>query len=117
MIPVLEPANQQEAYQMTRYGFELSEIKGLPVMLRITTRLAHSRSGVERAPSLQQNDLRLPGDLTQFILLPSLARKRYRMLLESQQGLMEETDRSGFNWIEEGEDRSLGIVACGIAYN
>ena len=46
MIPVLEPSSQQEAYELTRYGFELSEKYKLPVMLRITTRLAHSRSAV-----------------------------------------------------------------------
>ncbi len=117
MIPVLEPSSQQEAYDMTRYGLALSETKGLPVMLRITTRLAHSRSGVERSPATAENDLRLPGDLTQFILLPSLARKRYRLLLDSQEGLMEEANRSGFNRIEKGKNRTLGIIACGLAYN
>ncbi len=49
MVPVLEPATQQEAYDMTRYAFELSEKFSLPVMLRITTRLAHSRSSVSRS--------------------------------------------------------------------
>ncbi len=46
-IPLLEPSNQQEAYEMTRYGFALSETVGSPVILRLTTRLAHSRAGVE----------------------------------------------------------------------
>ena len=46
MIPVLEPSNQQEAYEMTRTGFDLSEKLGTPVLMRITTRLAHSRAGV-----------------------------------------------------------------------
>jgi len=48
MIPILEPANQQEAYDMAYEGFELSEKFKIPVMIRITTRLSHSRSGVER---------------------------------------------------------------------
>ena len=52
MVPVLEPASQQEAYDMTRYGFELSEKFSLPVMLRITTRLAHSRSAVDQVGHL-----------------------------------------------------------------
>ena len=55
MIPVLEPATQQEAYEMTRYGFDLSEKFALPVMLRITTRLAHSRSAVERSEIREEN--------------------------------------------------------------
>jgi indolepyruvate ferredoxin oxidoreductase alpha subunit len=50
MVPVLEPASQQEAYDMVYDGLELSELLKVPVMLRITTRLAHSRSGVETRP-------------------------------------------------------------------
>lgn len=117
MIPVLEPATQQEAYEMTRYGFELSEKYGLPVMLRITTRLAHSRSAVERAEVKSENELKLPTDLKQFILLPALARKRYKLLLSTQEKLEMEGLQSGLNHIETGEDQSMGIIACGLAYN
>ena len=48
MVPVLEPLNQQEAYDMVHYGFDFSERYKIPVMMRITTRLAHSRAGVKR---------------------------------------------------------------------
>jgi indolepyruvate ferredoxin oxidoreductase alpha subunit len=117
MIPVLEPASQQEAYEMTRYGFELSEKFNLPVMLRITTRLAHSRSAVERSEIRAENALKLPADLKQFILLPSLARKRYKGLLSTQDQLMHESSISGNNRYEEGKDRGRGVIACGLAYN
>lgn len=117
MIPVLEPATQQEAYQMTRYGFDLSESTGLPVMLRITTRLAHSRSEVVRSENRAENKLKLPADLKQFILLPALARKRFKLLLSSQENLEKESATSGHNRIEAGEDPSRGIIACGLAYN
>lgn len=117
MIPVLEPASQQEAYEMTRYGFELSEKYGLPVMLRITTRLAHSRSGVERLERLDENEMKLPGDLNQFILLPAMARKRYKLLLSTQEKLEMESVEAGLNRIEEGEENGRGIIACGLAYN
>jgi indolepyruvate ferredoxin oxidoreductase alpha subunit len=117
MIPVLEPASQQEAYDMTWYGLELSEKHGLPVMLRITTRLAHSRAAVERVAVKDQNEQKLPSDLKQFILLPSLARKRYKLLLSAQEKLEQEAGKSGYNRLEEGTDRSRGIIACGLAYN
>jgi len=117
MVPVLEPASQQEAYDLTRYGFELSERFSLPVLLRITTRLAHSRSVVERGEEKAQNELKLPGDLKQFILLPSLARKRYKSLLRTQEHLIAEGEQSGLNREEDGADRRLGIIACGLAYN
>lgn len=117
MIPVLEPSNQQEAYDMTRYGFELSEKFGLPVMLRITTRLAHSRSAVSKAGNRPENELKLPSDLNQFILLPSLARKRYKGLLSLQEKLEYEGLKSGINRVESGKDKAKGIIACGLAYN
>jgi indolepyruvate ferredoxin oxidoreductase alpha subunit len=117
MIPVLEPATQQEAYEMTRYGFDLSEKYGLPVMLRITTRLAHSRSGIIRSDIREENGMKLPEDLKQFILLPAMARKRYKLLLSAQEKLELESLESGLNRLEDGKDLSKGIVACGLAYN
>jgi indolepyruvate ferredoxin oxidoreductase alpha subunit len=117
MIPVLEPSNQQEAYDLTRYGFELSEKFALPVMLRITTRLAHSRSGVEMGKLVEENQLKLPTDLKQFILLPSLARKKYKSLLATQDKLVFEGEQSHYNSLETGSDLSTGIIACGLSYN
>ena len=81
-VPMLEPSNQQEAYDMTQYGFDLSEKFGTPVLLRITTRLAHSRAGVIKSQEREQNELSLPENSSQFILLPALARKRYKEILK-----------------------------------
>ncbi len=116
-IPILEPSNQQEAYDMMRYSFELSERFGTPVLFRITTRLSHSRSGVERNKVLPQHELNLPSDLKQFVLLPSIARKQYNTLLGKQVAFQEESEKSGYNKLFSGKDKSMGIVACGIAYN
>jgi indolepyruvate ferredoxin oxidoreductase alpha subunit len=117
MIPVLEPANQQEAYDMVRYGFAMSEKYSIPVLLRITTRLAHSRSGVTRAESLPQNEVHLPGNPKQFILLPANARRQYKSLLTNQALFENESENSGFNKFTDGKDKSLGVIVCGIAYN
>ncbi len=117
MIPVLEPTNQQEAYDMVRQGFGLSEKYGIPVLLRITTRLAHSRSGVKRSESLPQNEVHLPGNPRQFILLPANARKQYKSLLGNQAFFEEESENSPFNKYVEGKDKRLGVITCGIAYN
>ncbi|MEA3478931.1 MAG: thiamine pyrophosphate-dependent enzyme [Bacteroidota bacterium] len=117
MIPVLEPTNQQEAYDMVHYGFGLSEKLEIPVMLRITTRLAHSRSGILTRSSLEQNEVRLPKDPMQFILLPVIARKRYKRLLDLQESFMDASNTSGFNQYFPDGDRSLGIISCGITNN
>ncbi|MDY0103929.1 MAG: thiamine pyrophosphate-dependent enzyme [Lentimicrobium sp.] len=117
MIPILEPGNQQEAYDMVHYGFELSEKYRIPVMLRITTRLAHSRSGVARKEVRAQNEIRLPENLRQFILLPANARRQYKGLLNSQSAYVLESEKSSFNVLKDHTDKKLGIITCGLAYN
>ncbi len=117
MIPILEPSTQQEAYNMCFSAFDLSEKYQLPVMLRLTTRIAHSRAGILRNTALPQKEMSLPGDKRQFVLLPAIARKRYRSLLEKQAALEEESFNSPYNSYIDGSDKSLGIIASGIAYN
>lgn len=117
MIPMYEPSNQQEAYDMIYEGFDLSEHFGIPVMIRITTRLAHSRSGVQRRPSREQNSIQIPKDPRQFILLPANARRNYKKLLQNQASFDEASAASSFNHFFDGPDTSLGIITCGIAYN
>ncbi|HEB61889.1 MAG TPA: indolepyruvate ferredoxin oxidoreductase [Bacteroidetes bacterium] len=116
MIPIMEPSTQQEAYDMTRYAFELSEKVKLPVMLRLTTRLAHSRSGVVTFEPKEQNKLNPPEDTHRFILLPSNARGRYVSLVDMQPELVEISENSDYNKYYDGNDTSLGIISSGIGY-
>lgn len=117
MIPVLEPSNQQEAYDMVHFGFDLSERVKLPVMMRVTTRLAHSRSAVQLRDSRLENSVTMPEDKRQFVLLPAIARKRYDALCALQPRLEQEAEASPFNAYIDGADKSLGIIACGLGYN
>jgi len=116
-IPMLEPCDQQEAYDMAYASFELSEKLGVPVLLRLVTRLAHSRSGIERKEQKNRNELKLPTDPKQYVLLPSIAKKRYKKLLENQDLFTAESENSPFNKYIDGDDKSIGIIASGIAYN
>ena len=115
--PIFEPSNQQEAYDMTRQAFDFSEKHQIPVLLRITTRLAHSRSGVMRGEVREQNQIHLHPNPKQFILLPAIARKQYAELLAKQPELLAESENSGINKYVDGADKSMGIIASGIAYN
>lgn len=117
MIPVFEPSNQQEAYEMTYAAFDFSEKTALPVMLRITTRLAHSRAGVRRNEVKTEKPLQLPSNLKQFMLLPAFGRRWYQNLLAKQPELQKTADESSFNSYSDGPDKSLGIVCCGITLN
>jgi indolepyruvate ferredoxin oxidoreductase alpha subunit len=117
MIPILEPSDQQEAYDMVFYGFSLSELTGVPVLLRITTRMAHSRTGITLQDKWEQNQLEMPADPRQFVLLPGIARKRYKELIQQQPAFEKAAFDSSHNRFIDGTDTSLGVVACGIAYN
>jgi indolepyruvate ferredoxin oxidoreductase alpha subunit len=102
---------------MAYKAFEISEQFKLPVLIRITTRLSHSRSGVIRKELKPENSLTYPDDPIQFVLLTSNARKRYKGLLSIQAAIEEAAEKSEFNHYYQGKDKSLGIIACGIAYN
>jgi indolepyruvate ferredoxin oxidoreductase, alpha subunit len=117
LIPFFEPSNQQEAYDIAYQAFDLSEKYQVPILIRLTTRLAHSRSGIICKPLKNQNSLALPENKRQFVLLPSIARARYKILLKNHDLFAEDAALSIFNSYKEGTDHSVGIIACGIAYN
>lgn len=118
MIPMLEPSNQQEAYDMVYDGFELSERLGYPVLLRITTRMAHSRSGVTVRPARPENKMHcLPDGRLRFTLLPALARQRYKQLLAAQDVMTTASEESKYNRYFDGPDKKRGIITTGIAFN
>lgn len=118
MIPVLEPSNQQEAYDMAKYGFEMSEKYGVPVMVRLVTRLSHSRAVVEfDTEALPQNELHYPASPRQWVLMPAISRQRNKRLVKDYVQFQNDSDMSPFNFYKEGKDKSLGIVASGIAWN
>lgn len=116
MLPVMEPSNQQETYDIVRYAFDVSEQTALPVLLRIPTRLSHSRAVVTCRESRPQNALNPSSEKRKWILLPVNARKNYLQLLEKQKALTELSENSGFNKETAGSGPKAAI-AFGIAYN
>lgn len=118
MIPALEPSCQQEAYEMGAYGFSLSERLHLPVMVRMVTRLAHSRAVVETDGNpADENGLTYPENPRQWVLMPGNSKVRYRELIEQQADIERLSEDSAFNKFFEGSNRRIGIIASGIAYN
>ena len=116
MMPVFEPSNQQEVYEMTRAAFDYSEAKGIPVLLRMTTRLSHSRAVVESWESVrEQNQLHFPERPRQWVTLPVNARERNRQLIKDYAGFEEDAAISRFNLLEDGPDRRMGVIACGLS--
>ncbi len=119
MIPVLEPSSQQEAYDMMEYAYSLSEEERLPVLMRITTRMAHSRAAVKVKEKFLDvtctGKESVPSD---WVLLPGNARRRYLEVIAEQSRLLDLSETSPFNEAAFKEGMSeKGIVACGIGYN
>lgn len=118
LTPVLEPSNQQEAYDMAAYGFELSEKFAIPVMVRLVTRLSHSRAVVETdSVSAPENTIHYPNNPRQWVLMPAISKERYKRLLKDYKKFEEDSENSPFNRYVDGADKSLGIVVSGLAWN
>ena len=119
LVPLFEPADQQECYDATLAAFELSEQLGTPVMVRLVTRLAHSRAIVHRREDLMARGA--PGeplpypDWKDWTLLPVNARRRYAEVVAKQPQLAELSDASPFNKLELSGHH--GVIAAGIAIN
>jgi indolepyruvate ferredoxin oxidoreductase alpha subunit len=112
-----EPSSHQEAYDMTREAFDLSEHLGIPVMIRMVTRLSHSRSCVQLRSPKEQNTLHY-GVNTDWTLLPVHARRRFKILVDKQKDLIGASNRSRFNSLQiDPQKTSLGVIASGIATN
>lgn len=118
MIPCFEPTNQQEAYEMTKEAFRLSEELRTPILLRVTTRMAHSRAVVETTDNTPvQNQMSLPENVQHFILLPAFAKKNYAELVAAQPTFIQKSETSPFNSYTKGAHPERGIITTGIAYN
>jgi indolepyruvate ferredoxin oxidoreductase alpha subunit len=115
LIPCLEPKNQQECYDMMFEAFEMSEELSLPVMVRLVTRIAHSRAGVATRAAVEQNPLSPARDIKKWTLLPVNARVQYEHLTEKQPELLKRSESSAHNQLSlEG---TKGVITCGLADN
>jgi indolepyruvate ferredoxin oxidoreductase alpha subunit len=116
-VPVVEPTDSQEAKDLVGAALDISEQFDTPVMLRTTTRIAHSSTPVELGdrkegpPPLET----YPRNFEKYVMLPVNARKRHPVIEERIRKLAEFAETFPFNRVEWG-DRKLGIVACGVAY-
>ena len=115
LIPCFEPRNQQECYDMMFEAFDMSEELSLPVMIRLVTRIAHSRAGVRTRQARDQNPLSPARDIKKWTLLPSNARIQYRHLTEKQPELLRRSEASAHNELVLAGRR--GVITCGLADN
>lgn len=116
-IICLEPASQQEAYDMTLEAFDASERFRIPVMIRLVTRLAHARGIVSMRPPRPPNTRRKPEHASNWILLPANARRQWRSLLDRQSDLRAWSHAAPWNGCDMNGDVPAGVLTAGVARN
>jgi len=117
-MPCLEPSDSQEAKDMTIAAFGLSERFDTPVLLRMTTRVCHSRSAVElgeRAADIPSGGKPFPRNVSKYVMVPANAMKRHPIIEERMRRVAAIAETFPFNRVERGSD-SLGIITAGVAY-
>jgi indolepyruvate ferredoxin oxidoreductase alpha subunit len=115
-LPILEPADSQEAYEMTKAAFELSEKYEVPVILRLTTRICHVKALVTVGERVVHAASGFKKEPTRWVMTPAAAGKRIPIMLERDGKLRAEAEASPLNSVESGKDRRVGFVASGPAY-
>lgn len=114
-IPMLEPSDCQEAKDMMREAFRISEAYDTPVFVRITTRLAHSRGVVELGERCEIEDKPYQKDAAKYVMMPAMARKRHVFVEQREKKLALDACDLPLNR-EEMRDPAVGVVASGIVY-
>ena len=114
-VPVLEPSDSAEARDFTKAAFELSEKYDTPVILRLTTRVAHSQSLVELQERTEVPVRAYERNIQKYVMMPANARVKHVFVEERMQKMSEDADALPLNRIEEGS-AELGIICSGGVY-
>jgi indolepyruvate ferredoxin oxidoreductase, alpha subunit len=114
-VPLLEPADSQEAYEYVAHAFALSERFDTPVMLRTTTRLSHGRGRVVPRPGIVPPPREYVKDIVKYVMVPQHARQRNRLVLQRLVELRRLADQTPLNQVQAGT-ADFGIVASGTAF-
>ena len=113
-LPMLEPSNSQECYDYTRLAFEISERFDVPVLLRLTTRIAHSQSLVETRPAVRPEIIKYEKKTDKYVMMPMQARGRHLEVEKRDNALSLRINRQGLDRQElSGE---LGVICSGAVY-
>ncbi len=115
-IPLLEPSDSQEAYDLIRLAFEISERFDTPVILRTTTRISHSKSLVSIKKTKRLNkETAIPNNIEKFVMIPSYARERHRIIETRLKRLQNFSDKFTYNRCANKKGK-IGIITSGVAY-
>ncbi len=116
-VPILEPADSQEAYDMTRMAFELSEQFNTPVIVRLTTRVCHVKTTI--AIYGEREAFSLGGfakDPARWVMVPTVARTRLPFQAKRDLKLAQYSETNPLNFSLSGVDESVAFITSGPAF-
>ena len=114
-VPMLEPADSSECKSFTKLAYEISEKYDTPVVLRLTTRIAHSRSLVEVGERSELPLKEYVKNPQKNVMLPAFAKGRHVFVEQRTEKLIEFAEKTDINQIEMN-DTSIGVIAAGDCY-
>jgi indolepyruvate ferredoxin oxidoreductase alpha subunit len=115
-VPMLEPADSQEAYDYTLIGLEISREFRMPVMLRMTTRVCHSKTVVFPDPPSEKPDTpHYEKDIPGRVMIPAYARPAHKRMREKLARLEKSHYASDLATTYGPEDAQIGIITSGIS--
>ena len=115
MVPVLEPSDSQEAKDFMKYAFELSEKYDTPIIVRTTTRLAHSQGPVTLEERCEPIDIPYERNFTKYVMMPGPAKARHIYVEKRLKEMAEDACEMPVNRVEIN-DTKIGFITSGIAY-
>lgn len=119
-IPLLEPSDSQEAYDLTILAFEISERFDTPVILRTTTRTSHSKSlvSLREIKNREIKKTALPNNAEKFVMIPKYARERHGFVEKRLERIRVYAEKFLYNRSDhQGNKKSkIGIITSGVAY-
>lgn len=115
MVPVVEPSDSQEAKDFMKYAFDLSEKYDTPVILRTTTRLAHSQGLVSLEERFEPEDVEYTKNIQKNVMMPAMAIKRHVFVEKRLNDMIADGENMPINRVEMG-DTKIGFITAGIAY-
>ncbi len=113
-VPMLEPADSQEALDFTKLAFDLSEQFDTPVLIKMCTRVAHSQSIVETGERVEHVK-HYQKDIAKYVMMPGNAKKRHPIVEARTQKLLEYAESTTINRIEIGST-AIGIITSSTCY-
>ena len=115
-IPMLEPSDSSETLKFVKAAYDLSEKFDTPVIVKMCTRVAHSQSVIETSDREDIPDKPYEKTPSKYIMMPSNAKGRHPVVEQRLKDLAEFAETSDFNKIEEGSDKSIGIITASTSY-